>query len=295
MRKLTKKQGIILGVVVAVILVVAIVLGVIFAGKNQDIKDKNDTKIETEADKKDDEKESEEETQKEDSEDTNTEKEDEEKPEEQQQTTQNTTVEEPKQETQNQTSTKTNQNNSNANSGSNTGSTTTTPSAPVTPTPTPTPEPEKSPYAGMYSKLDSASKERFSRCAEIFRGGLAGQYMTYHPTTILYFNEKIQMTNDTTNGSWMYISINGWSTEASMGSEETTPVFNELPVLVKQCLETIAPQGGTELYNKINSLIMQYGGPRNVPSQGRITESIPGLYVTLERGYSGLEVFFWAE
>ncbi|MBQ8803247.1 MAG: hypothetical protein IJZ53_06425 [Tyzzerella sp.] len=291
MKKLTKKQGIIIGIVVAIILVVAIVLGVIFAGKNQDVKEKNDTKIETEADKKDDEKESEEETQKEDSEDANTEQEDEEKPEEQQ-TTQNTTVEEPKQETQNQTSTNTNQNNSNANSGSNVGSTTTTtPSTPVTPTPTP--EPEKSPYAGMYTLMDEASKTRFVTCGNILRGGLAGQYIQVRDTFIDYFSGEIVMINGTTDGAWMYLCIAGWSTNG--GTAETAPIYDELPSLAKQCMETIAPDGGTALYNTINSLILQYGGARKVPTQGRISESIPGLYVTVSQNRSGLEIEFWAE
>lgn len=147
--------------------------------------------------------------------------------------------------------------------------------------------------SGMYTMMDTASKERFSKCGSILQGGLAGQYMQWQDTFIDYFNGNVVMSNNNTDGSWMYMDITGWST--NKGSEETAPAYDEIPVLVKQCMESIAPEGGAALYNTINSLIMQYNGPRNVPTQGRISESIPGLYVTLVHGKYGLEVTFFAE
>ena len=203
-------------------------------------------------------------------------------------------VEEPKSETpKTETPSNTNQNN-NTNTGNNTGNNgggTTTPSNP-TPS-TPTPESEKSPYAGMYTLMDEASKTRFVTCGNILRGGLAGQYIQVRETFIDYFSGEIVMINGTTDGAWMYLCIAGWSTNG--GTAETAPIYDELPSLAKQCMETIAPDGGTALYNTINSLILQYGGARMVPTQGRISESIPGLYVTVTQGRSGLEIEFWAE
>ena len=206
-------------------------------------------------------------------------------------------VEEPKSETpKTETPSNTNQNN-NTNTGNNTGNNgggTTTPSNP-TPS-TPTPEPEKSPYAGMYTLMDEASKTRFVTCGNILRGGLAGQYIQVRDTFIDYFNGNIVMINGTTDNAWMYFCIGGWSTDAQyVVGLETEPGYKELPSLAKQCMVTIAPEGGEALYNTINSLILQYGGPRNVPTQGRISESIPGLYVTVSQNRSGLEIEFWAE
>lgn len=54
MKKLTKKQGIIIGIVVAVVLVVAIVFGMVFAGNNTNVKDENKPKTETITDKETD-------------------------------------------------------------------------------------------------------------------------------------------------------------------------------------------------------------------------------------------------
>ena len=94
----------------------------------------------------------------------------------------------------------------------------------------------------------------------------------------------------------MYVKLAGWYADTTnVGSDETRPGYAEIPSLVKQCLETIAPEGGTELYNKVSALVSQYGSDYQVPTQGRISESIPGLYVTLEKGKNGLEISFWAE
>jgi hypothetical protein len=91
----------------------------------------------------------------------------------------------------------------------------------------------------------------------------------------------------------MYVKVKEWSTNE--GSAETAPAFDELPSLAKQCFIALAPDGGLELYNKVNSLIMQYGDPCDVPTQGTISESIPGLTVTLTQGKAGIEIRFWAE
>ncbi|MBQ8803248.1 MAG: hypothetical protein IJZ53_06430 [Tyzzerella sp.] len=293
MKRLSKKQIIII-ISVAIVIIALAIAGIIFGlnyGKKKETT-KNDDKIESVETDKTDEEEKETDTEN----DETSVVEDESKKET---TTEETPeVEEPKSETpKTETPSNTNQNQNNTNTGSNTGNSgggTTTPSTPVTPTPTP--EPEKSPYAGMYAYRDEASKTRFATCGNILRGGLAGQYIQVRDTFIDYFNGNIVMINGTTDNAWMYFCIGGWSTDAQYAvGLETEPGYKELPSLAKQCMVTIAPEGGEALYNTINSLILQYGGPRKVPTQGRISESIPGLYVTVTQGRSGLEIEFWAE
>lgn len=289
MKRLNKKQIIII-ISVAIAIIVLAIAGIIFGINNGEKKEttKNDDKIESvEKDEADEEEEETDETVRADDkseEDTTTESE---TPE----------VEEPKPETpktETPSNANQNQNQNNNNTGNNSGNSgggTTTPS-----TPTPTPTPEQSPYAGMYTLMDEASKTRFVTCGNILRGGLAGQYIQVRETFIDYFNGNIVMINGTTDNAWMYLCIAGWSTDAQyVVGLETEPGYKELPSLAKQCMVTIAPEGGEALYNTINSLILQYGGPRNVPTQGRISESIPGLYVTVSQNRSGLEIEFWAE
>ena len=181
-----------------------------------------------------------------------------------------------------------NTSNNNNQTGNNTN--TTTPSKPDTPN---VQEPEKSPYAGMYKPYDNASVERFNQCATILRGGMAGQYIQVTTTFIDYFSGAIILSNGNTDNAWMYVKIKYWSTNE--GSTETAPAFDELPSLAKQCFVALAPEGGLDLYNKVNSLILQYGDPCDVPTQGTISESIPGLSVTLTQGKAGIEIRFWAE
>ena len=181
-------------------------------------------------------------------------------------------------------------NTSNNNNQTDNNTNTTTPSKPDTPN---VQEPEKSPYAGMYKPYDSASVERFNQCATILRGGLAGQYIQVTTTFIDYFSGAIILSNGNTDNAWMYVKIKYWSTNE--GSTETAPAFDELPSLAKQCFVALAPEGGLDLYNKVNSLILQYGDPCDVPTQGTISESIPGLSVTLTQGKAGIEIRFWAE
>ena len=151
---------------------------------------------------------------------------------------------------------------------------------------------------GIYSPGDSVSFERMNKCGTVLDGGMASPMVPVvrTPYSVSYWNGKTVIIASPTDGAWMYVLLAGWYADTTnVGSDETRPGYAEIPSLVKQCLETIAPVGGTELYNKINALISQYGSDYQVPTQGRISESIPGLYVTLEKGKNGLEIRFWAE
>lgn len=292
MKRLNKKQIIII-ISVAIVIIALAIAGIIFGINNGKKKEttKNDDKIESiETDETDEEEEETDETVRADDkseEDTTTESE---TPEVEEPKPETPKTETPSNANQNQ-----NQNNNNTgnNGGSNTGNSGGNTTTPSTPTPTPTPEPEKSPYAGMYKPYDSASVERFNQCATILRGGLAGQYIQVTTTFIDYFDGAIIISSGNTDNSWMYVKVKEWSTIT--GSEETDATYKQLPELTKQCLVTLAPNGGLELYNKLNSLILQYGDPRNIPTQGTISESIPGLSVTLTQGKAGIEIRFWAE
>lgn len=288
MKKLSKKHIIII-ISVAITIIALALVGVLYGihnGKDKETVKEND-KIESVEDNKTDEDKEEKDTEK----DTTSVVEDESEENTSQSEEQTPEVEEPKQETtQQQGSSNTNNNNNNNNSGGGT----TTPSTPAT-TPTPTPEPEKSPYAGMYRQRDTASKERLAKCVEILKGGIASQYIPIKQmeNSVSYWEDEILVSASVSNGAWMYVNIAGWSGQG-IGTE-TEPIYAEIPSLTKRCIEAIAPQGGTELYNKINSLILQYGDEHNVPSQGTVSESIPGLSVTINDGVNGLEIFFWAE
>ncbi len=291
MRRLSKKQIIII-LVVAITIVALALVGVLYCIHNGKDKEtvKEDDKIESvEDDKTDEDKE------KETEKDTTSVVEDESEENTSQSEVQTPEVEEPAQQTtQQQGSSNSNQNLNNNNGNNNSGGGTTTPSNP-TPVPTPTPEPEKSPYAGMYSQLDAAAKERYSKCVDIFRTGMGSQYIPVrdYGTSTHYWGETIGVCNHTTTGSWMMVTIKGWS-GYGIGAE-TEPIYAEVPTLVKQCLETIAPQGGTELYNTVNSIISQYGSPYDVPTLGAISESIPGLSVTIENVKGVFIMQFWPE
>ena len=151
---------------------------------------------------------------------------------------------------------------------------------------------------GIYSPGDSVSFERMNKCGVVLDNGMASPMVPVvrTPYSVSYWNEKIHIIANPTDGAWMYVCLAGWYADTTnVGSDETRPGYAEIPSLVKQCLETIAPEGGTELYNKVSALVSQYGSDYQVPTQGRISESIPGLYVTLEKGKNGLEIEFWAE
>lgn len=151
---------------------------------------------------------------------------------------------------------------------------------------------------GIYSPGDSVSFERMNKCGTVLDGGMASSMVPVvrTPYSVSYWNGKTVIIASPTDGAWMYVLLAGWYADTTnVGSDETRPGYAEIPSLVKQCLETIAPEGGTELYNKVSALVSQYGSDYQVPTQGRISESIPGLYVTLEKGKNGLEIRFWAE
>lgn len=348
MKKLTKKQGIIIGIILVIIIVVAIVLGVVFAGNSKDTKENHGPKTETITDA---------ETDKDINNNIDNESKEEDKTDTTEEDSKPDTTDDAQDNTEEQVVTKTTMyaksnvnvrsgagtsnsqigsltkgqevvkigeengwskiefnggigyvkseylstekvdvnnttgnNTSNNNNQTDNNTNTTTPSKPDTPN---VQEPEKSPYAGMYKPYDSASVERFNQCATILRGGLAGQYIQVTTTFIDYFDGAIIISSGNTDNSWMYVKVKEWSTIT--GSEETDATYKQLPELTKQCLVTLAPNGGLELYNKLNSLILQYGDPRNVPTQGTISESISGLSVTLTQGKAGIEIRFWAE
>ena len=149
-----------------------------------------------------------------------------------------------------------------------------------------TPEPEANTDIVKYTLYDDASYERFNNCVSIVKknGKVAGHAMTTTDTFMNYYDYALTLSNGTENVAWMCMSIGVWSNVEEYSRPEDSVIFRQLTTLVKKCLETIAPQGGTELYNKIDSLILQYGHPCDVPSQGQISESIPGLYVTVVQG-----------
>ena len=174
---------------------------------------------------------------------------------------------------------------------------------------------EKTQYAGMYTVKDQASWDALERCKTVFRNGLAGEGSTFHETSAEYgYWESVVVCNSSSNGAWMWIFIRDWKLDDysylqdsvregiidQAEAEMVKKLYEEIPSIFKSTIESIAPQGGTELYNYAVSLINQAGGnPDAVPSlagaQGTIPENIPGLYVTIEETRGGFSLMFWAE
>lgn len=301
MKRLNKKQIIII-ISVAIVIIALAIAGIIFGINNGKKKEttKNDGKIESvEKDEADEEEEDETDAVEDETTENTT---------EQEANTQTPVVEEPKQETQQQTTTNTNQNQNqnNNNTGNNSGNNNSSSNNGTTNNATSNNNQGNasgntggSATGGMYTPGgDSISFERMNKCASILDGGMASSFVPVDrgQSHVAYWNGKIWISAESTSGAWMYVCLAGWYADTTnVGSDETRPGYAEIPSLVKQCLETIAPEGGTELYNKVSALVSQYGSDYQVPTQGRISESIPGLYVTLEKGKSGLEIRFWAE
>lgn len=176
---------------------------------------------------------------------------------------------------------------------------------------------EKTQYAGMYSLYDQASWDRINACYEFFKQGLAGAdtKISGAGTFLPYGNwESVVVSNGSTDGAWMWIFIREWKLndysylqdgvkEGIIDQEEAKLVealYEEIPSIFKGAIESVAPEGGTELYNYAVNLINQANGdPDAVPSlagaQGTIPENIPGLYVTVEEIRGGFALMFWAE
>ena len=80
----------------------------------------------------------------------------------------------------------------------------------------------------------------------------------------------------------------------------TEPTSSHVHNWVEVKTKVEVPEGGTELYNYVEKLIVQTGGnPDAVPTlsgaKGIIPENIPGLYVTIEETRGGFSLMFWAE
>lgn len=132
----------------------------------------------------------------------------------------------------------------------------------------------------IYHLRDQASVDRFEECRTIMLDRAGDSYIGNSETFINYA-DRITLINSTTDGAWMVMYAKRWDESASS--------------FAKECLEVIAPEGGKELYKQIDKLVKKYGSPQNVPEQGVIKESIPGLIVTITQSPSGLCIEFWCD
>lgn len=173
---------------------------------------------------------------------------------------------------------------------------------------------EKTQYAGMYSIKDQASWDRLNACKSFFKEGLAGEGSDLTVWASYGYGRSVTVCNDSTNGAWMWISLTDWKLddysylqdsvkEGIIDQEEARlveAIYEEIPSIFKGAIERVAPQGGTELYNYVEKLVIQANGnPAKVDelegAQGIILENIPGLYVTIEELRGGFALMFWAE
>lgn len=174
---------------------------------------------------------------------------------------------------------------------------------------------EKTQYAGMYTLRDQASWDRLNACHKFFKQGLAGNASELDGNWVTYGNwESVLVCNGSSDGAWMWIFIRDWKLddysylqdgvkEGIIDQEEAKMVealYEEIPSIFKGAIERVAPEGGTELYNYVEKLIVQAkGNPDAVPSlagaKGIIPENIPGLYVTIDELRGGFALTFWTE
>jgi len=176
---------------------------------------------------------------------------------------------------------------------------------------------EKTQQAGMYSLYDQTSWDRINACYQFFKQGLAGAdtRISGAGTFLPYGNwESVIVSNGSSDGAWMWIFIRDWKldnydylkdsvadgTNTQEEADMVKALYEEIPSIFKGAIERVAPQGGTELYNYVEKLIIQAkGNPDNVPNlsgaKGIIPENIPGLYVTIEETRGGFSLMFWAE
>ncbi len=157
---------------------------------------------------------------------------------------------------------------------------------------------ESDPENGKYIPGDPAAVERLEKCKNILQNGMLEEYLSIGESDLNYANAIHVSRKATSNSSsdpvWMYVAVRFWSTNGDGSGSEADRAYKELPSLVNQIFNALAPEGGQELFDTINSLILQYGDPRSVPDLGIISESIPGLRVEVN-SYDVLNIIFYPE
>lgn len=173
---------------------------------------------------------------------------------------------------------------------------------------------EKTQYAGMYTLYDQASWDRLNDCKTFMQSGIRSEFCKVYETYSASYWDSVHVCNSSSSGAWMWIFLSDWKLNDYSSLQDSVregiidqaeakmveALYEEIPKVFQGCIEKIAPQGGTELYNYVENLIIQANGnPIKVNdlagAKGTIPENIPGLYVTIEETRGGFSLMFWAE
>jgi len=153
------------------------------------------------------------------------------------------------------------------------------------------------PPQGGYENSDSHAKSKFQLIADVLKNEKGGESLVIDGTSLNYF-DSIYLSYDNADGSWMYLRLAKWYTNAKLTDNLEDQVYMSLSSTLCTVMDIIGGDSGDadlELYQKVVNLLGEYYYPQNVPTQGVVEENIPGLYVTLTQSPDGLEIRYFAE
>jgi hypothetical protein len=153
------------------------------------------------------------------------------------------------------------------------------------------------PPVGGYHNGDDHAKSRFQSIADSLRTEKGGDSLIVEGTSLNYFN-SIYLSYNNADGSWMYLRLAKWYTNAKLTDNLEDQVYLSLSSTLYTVMGTICGAGGDhgmQLFQKVNDLLGEYYYPQNVPTQGQVEEDVPGLTVTLTQSPDGLEIRYFAE
>ena len=141
-----------------------------------------------------------------------------------------------------------------------------------------------------YLRGDNYAKYRFDGIVNYLKGEKEGDSLEVIGEHLNYFDSIYVSRANMGDDSWMYMRIAKWPT--------STTSSDNIPGIVQSVMSQICGLESatrTELYVLVSNLLYQYAEPKDVPTQGVVSEDIPGLYVTLTQSSGGLEIRFFAE
>lgn len=150
---------------------------------------------------------------------------------------------------------------------------------------------------GGYKNGDSYASTNFQLIADVLKNEKGGESLIVEGTSLNYF-DSIYVSYDNADGSWMYLRLAKWYTNAKLTDNLEDQVYMSLSSTLCTVMDIIGGDSGDadlELYHKVANLLDEYYYPQNVPTQGVVEENIPGLYVTLTQSSDGLEIRYFAE
>jgi hypothetical protein len=153
------------------------------------------------------------------------------------------------------------------------------------------------PPQGGYKNGEEHASSRFQSIADGLKSEKGGATLKVDGTSLNYF-DSIYVSYMNGDGSWMYLRVAKWTTNAKITDNLEDQVYMSLGSTLYTIMGTVCGAGGDtgmQLYQTVVKLLDQYYYPENVPTQGIVEEDVPGLYVTLTQSPEGLEIRYFVE